>query len=69
MTWQDRLRQASYTSPSGARMTFAYEDVELSFEKKTTAFNFPDSDGTYIQDLGVTSKRFPITAIFHGGKL
>ena len=52
MAWQDRIVEAAYTSPSGERLTFDYENVSKSVEKKTTAFEFPDADGTFVQDLG-----------------
>lgn len=66
MTWQDRLKQAAYTSPSGIRIIFNYENVSKRIEKKTTAFEFPDADGTFVQDLGNTGRRYPIRAIFWG---
>lgn len=66
MTWLDRLNEAAYTSPSGVRFVFDYENVSKSFDKKTSAFNFPDADGTYIQDLGHTGRRYPLRVIFWG---
>ena len=66
MTWQDRLREAAYTAPSGTRIVFTYEDVSTSVDKLTAAFNFPDGDGTFVQDLGRTGRRFPLRVIFWG---
>lgn len=66
MAWQDRLQDAAYTSPGGERIVFQYEDLSRSFDKKTTDFNFPDADGTYVQDSGRTGRKYPITAIFWG---
>lgn len=66
MAWQNRLREAAYTTPSGIRLTFLYENVRQSFAKKTTAFNFPDVDGTFIQDNGKTGRRIPLRLIFSG---
>ena len=66
MAWQDRLVEAAYTSPSGERLTFEYEDVSKSQERKTTGFEFPDADGTFVQDLGNTGRRIPIPCIFWG---
>ena len=66
MAWQDRLKEAAYTSPSGQRFTFSYENVSKSVTKRTSAFNFPDADGTYIQDLGRTGRRYPMRLFFHG---
>ncbi len=66
MPWQDRIREAAYTSPSGERMVFDYEDVRRAFEKKTTGYNFPDADGTYVQDLGSTGRQYPLRVFFSG---
>lgn len=66
MAWQDRIRQAAYTSPSGERITFTYEDVSKSVDKKTSAFEFPDADGTFIQDLGHSGRKFPLRVIITG---
>ncbi len=66
MAWNDRIREAAYTSPGGTRLTFLYEDVGRSVDKRTTAYNFPDVDGTYIQDLGHTGRRYPLRMIFSG---
>ena len=66
MSWEDRLSEAAYITPSGQRLLFIYEDVAKSFDKKTSAFNFPDVDGTFIQDNGRTGRRFPLRLIFTG---
>lgn len=66
MSWQDRIREAVYQSPSGLRISFSYEDVRMSFDKKTTAFNFPDANGTYVQDTGHTGDRHPMRLFFWG---
>ena len=66
MAWQDRLKEAAYTSPSGTRFTFSYENVSKSITKKTSAFNFPDAEGTFVQDLGHTGRRYPFRVIIHG---
>ena len=66
MAWNDRIREAAYTSPSGVRITFAYENVRKSFDKKTTGFNFPDANGTYVQDMGHTGRRYPLRIFFWG---
>jgi prophage DNA circulation protein len=66
MTWQNRLQQAAYTSPSGVRIEFDYENVSKAFDKKTTGFNFPDANGTYVQDLGHSGQRYPMRVIFWG---
>lgn len=66
MAWNDRIREAAYTSPNGTRLTFLYEDVGRTVDKRTTAYNFPDADGTYIQDLGHTGRRYPFRVIISG---
>lgn len=66
MSWIDNLREAAYTSPDGQRVTFAYEDVSFSIDKKTSAYNFPDADGTLVQDLGHTGRQYPLRVILWG---
>lgn len=66
MTWNDRLREAAYTSPSGERLIFTYENVSKTVEKKTTGFEFPDANGTYVQDLGHSGRRYPLRIFFWG---
>lgn len=66
MPWQDRKLQAAYTSPSGIRFEFLYEDFSVSVDKKTTTFIFPDFDGAYIQDLGRAGRNYPFTLYFSG---
>jgi len=65
-SWEDRIREAAYESPSGQRITLAYEDVSQVIDKKTTSFNFPDADGTYVQDLGHSGRRYPLRLFFWG---
>lgn len=66
MSWEDRLKEAAYTSPSGERLTFTYGDVSYTVDKNGSAFNFPDADGTYVQDMGRSGRRYPIRAVFWG---
>lgn len=66
MPWNERIIEAAYTSPGGTRQTFQYEDVGRSTDKKTTAFDFPDANGTYIQDLGRSGRQYPLRLIFWG---
>lgn len=66
MSWQDRIREAAYTSPSGSRITFDYENVRKTVNKKTTGFEFPDADGTFVQDLGHSGRRYPLRVFFWG---
>ncbi len=66
MTWEQRTKQAAYTSPSGTRVVFDYENVSKNLEKKTTPYTFAGADGTYIQDLGNAGNQYPVRAFFHG---
>lgn len=66
MGWEERLREAALTGPSGTRITFDFEDVSLEFDKKTAAFNFADADGTFVQDNGRTGRRYPLRVFFWG---
>jgi len=66
MSWIERLREGAYTSPSGTRITFEYEDVRNEIDKKTTGFQFPDADGTFVQDTGHSGRRYPLRVVFWG---
>lgn len=66
MSWIDRIAEAAYTSPSGVRMRFAYDDVSVEVDKRTAAFMFPGVDGAYIQDNGHGERRYPLRCYFHG---
>ena len=66
MTWKDDIREAAYTSNGGQRLTFQFEDVSTSFTKKGTVFQFPDSNETYVQELGSTGRSLPLRCIFSG---
>lgn len=66
MSWEERLRQAAYTSPSGARLTFDYEDVSRETDKRGTVFQFPRVDGGYVQQSGFGPRRYPLRCFFWG---
>lgn len=66
MAWTDRLKDGAYVAPSGDRIVFLYEDLSRTFDKKTSSYDFPDAQGTYVQDLGATGRKYPLTAIFSG---
>lgn len=66
MTWENRLREAAYTSPGGTRLTFQYEDVGRTVSVKGATFEFTDADGTFVQDLGRTGRRYPLRMFFSG---
>jgi len=66
MSWDERLKDAAYTSPSGTRFVFDYENVGRETDKKTTVFTFPDQDGAFIQDLGRGGRRYPFRLFIWG---
>lgn len=66
MAWNDDLTEAAYTSPSGKRKTFLYENVSKETALKTASFTFPELDGAEIQSLGRGGRTFPLTCIFSG---
>ena len=67
MSWQDRVQGGFYTGPvSGITMGFEFEDVSISFDKKVTAFEFSDADGTFVQDRGKTGRRVPLRIFLSG---
>jgi hypothetical protein len=47
-------------------MEFGFEEFSQSVGVKTTAFEFPGTNGTFVQDNGRTGRRVPIQAIFSG---
>ena len=66
MSWNDRLKELAYTSPSGVRIVADFENVQKFVDKKTTGFEFPDANGTLVQDLGHTGRRYPLRLFFWG---
>lgn len=66
MSWQDRLREASFTSASGTTQAFDFEDVSREVDLRGTAYNFPDADGTYVQRTGNSGRRYPLRMFFWG---
>lgn len=66
MAWQDRLREAAYTSPSGTRIVFDYVAVARETTKRTTVFEFPGVADGYVQDNGHGPRRYPLQCFFSG---
>lgn len=66
MPWQTRLTTAAYTSPSGERFEFVYENVSRSIEKRTTGYDFPNVAGTFVQDFGRSGRKYPMRLIING---
>lgn len=66
MSWQDRLREGAYTSPSGTRIVFDFEDLSREVDLRGTAFEFPGIDEAYVQRNGFGSRRYPMRCFFSG---
>lgn len=66
MAWQDRLREAAYTSPGGSRIRFDFVAVTRETTKRTTVFDFPRVPNAYVQDNGFGSRRYAMTCFFSG---
>ena len=66
MSWIDRLKESAYTPTSGTRIKFSYENVSLELDKKSSSFEFADANGTYVQQNGNTSRRYPLLCYFWG---
>lgn len=64
--WQDRLRKAFYVSPSGEKLPFLYENVKQTQTLRGSSFEFPDADGTFVQRIGNSGRRFPLRIILSG---
>ena len=59
-------KDIQFFSPSGKVFEAFWKGGERSTEKKLGIFEIPKFDGSIIQDLGVQSTSYPITAIFQG---
>lgn len=66
MAWQDRVRDAAYTPPSGIRMAFQFEDVSRETDKRGALYQFPGVDGGYVQPNGHGPRRYPLRCFFSG---
>ena len=66
MGWEERIKEASYTGPSGKKFVFGWDETEESFDHKASVFRFPNKDGAEIPDQGTGEHRFPITTFTNG---
>lgn len=66
MAWQDNLTPARYTSPSGVEIGFDFEVLNVTRTQRGAVFNFGDAAGSYVQQGGVTSRRFPLRCYVSG---
>ena len=59
--------KVSYTSPSGKKFSFHYDDgLSGETDLKTATFTFPGKDGAYIQQLGRDGRRWSLSCAFYG---
>src|ERR1700744_2228326 len=67
-SWRDRVKPAAYTSPSGKRITFSFDDLRRTFDIRGTVFEFPGVDGGYVQQTGFGSRQYPMLCYFTGSQ-
>jgi hypothetical protein len=65
-SWKTRLREGAYTSPSGKRIVFAWENLSREMTKRTVGFDFPNINDSYIQGNGFSARRYPMRCYFSG---
>ena len=66
MSWPDRQKEAAYTSPSGVRTVFIYENVRVSVNKRDSVREFPEYEGAFVQNFGLGATSYPLLCIFWG---
>ena len=66
MSWEDRLQEAAYTSPSGVRVVFQFENVSVEINKRDSVSEFPEYDGALVQNFGIGAVSYPLTCFFWG---
>lgn len=66
MSYLDRLRICTYTSPSGAQFTPHFDDTSRSASKKAPVTELPQLDIPDVQDLGQGAVRFSMRLYFDG---
>ena len=66
MSYQDRLRELKYTSPSGQTFTLQFDDLSRTGGKKSPVTEFPNQNQGSVQDLGNVTPTFPISCYISG---
>lgn len=66
MSWNNEIKDAQYTSPSGRIYSFHYGPLSKDTELKTATFTFPEKDGALVVPLGIGGKTFPLSCFFYG---
>ena len=66
MPYPERIKDAVYTSPSGATQSFDFEVVSREINHRIGTFEFSGVNGTLHQDKGVSGEIYPLTVFVHG---
>lgn len=66
MPYPERIKDAVYTSPSGATQKFDFEVVSREINHRIGTFEFSGVNGTLHQDKGVSGEIYPLTVFIHG---
>jgi hypothetical protein len=67
MSWRDRLRsEINLIAPDGETFTAFWQGNNRIKNKKLGIFNYPNFDGSNIQDLGVNGVKYPLNIFFAG---
>lgn len=66
MPYRERLKDASYTSPSGRSSSFDFEILTRDINHRIGTFEFSGVNGTLHQDKGVSGEIYPLTIYIHG---
>ncbi len=66
MNWELRKQPAAWTSPSGARTEFKYENVSANINKRDEIIEFPDYAGALVKNFGLGASSYPLLCIFWG---
>lgn len=65
MSWQDRIQpDAVFISPEGNLYRAKWRGDSITAEKRVAQFDYPNVDGTVVQDLGVKGFDWPMTIYF-----
>ncbi len=66
MPYPERIKDASYTAPSGASISFDFEVVRRDISHRIGTFEFSGVNGTLHQDKGVSGEIYPLDVFIHG---
>ena len=66
MSYRDRLRSMTYTSPSGKEFTLLFDSLSRTGGKKAPVSEYPGQNQGGVQDLGNTTPTFPVSCYITG---